>query len=87
VPQDTLDYPPFPPLRWEHYFWVGEIVLPSWAGFQCRRGPYGATSAHRASTGSAHLSLFSLDDKSRTPPTAQQVQGERIKLPLVLPCR
>ena len=38
VPQQTLNYPPFPPLKWEHYRRVGEIVLPSWAGFQARSG-------------------------------------------------
>ena len=35
---EMLDVPPFPPLRWDEYFWVGEVTLPSWAGFQTRRG-------------------------------------------------
>ena len=34
--EKTLYHPPFPPLTWEHYFWVAELTLPSWAGFQVR---------------------------------------------------
>jgi hypothetical protein len=77
VPRDTLDYPPFPPLKWDHYFWVGEITLPSWAGFQARRGGYGAVSSRRASDGTARLSISPLDDRARTPPTAEQVAAFR----------
>jgi hypothetical protein len=77
VPQDTLDYPPFPPLKWEHYSWVGEVVLPSWAGFQARRGGYGAVSSRRPSDGTARLSISPLDDKARTPPTTEQVVAFR----------
>lgn len=56
MPQDTLDYPPFPALKWEHFFWVGDIVLPSWAGFQARRGAYSAVSSRKESDGTARLS-------------------------------
>lgn len=74
---ETLDHPPFPPLKWEHYFWVGEVVLPSWAGFQARRGGYGAVSSRKPSDGTARLSISPLDDKSRTAPTAEQVAAYR----------
>jgi hypothetical protein len=74
---ETLAHPPFPPLKWEHYFWVGEVVLPSWAGFQARRGGYGAVSSRRPSDGSARLSISPLDDKARTAPTAEQVAAFR----------
>ncbi len=77
MPPETLDYPPFPPLKWEDYFWVGEVVLPSWAGFRARRGGYGAVSSPKPSDGSARLSISSLDDKVRTPPTAEQVTAFR----------
>jgi hypothetical protein len=77
VPQDTLDYPPFPPLKWDHYFWVGEIVLPPWAGFQARRGGYGAINSRRPSDGTARLSISPLDHKARTHPTAEQVAAFR----------
>jgi hypothetical protein len=77
VPQETLDYPPFPPLKWDHYFWVGEVVLPSWAGFQARRGEYGAVNSRRPSDGSAQVSITPLDDKVRTPPTPEQVAAFR----------
>lgn len=33
------DIPPFPSLTWDGYSWAGGIRLPSWAGFQPRRGP------------------------------------------------
>jgi hypothetical protein len=77
MPQETLDYPPFPPLKWNHYFWVGEVLLPSWAGFQARRGGYGAVSSRKPSDGTARLSISPLDDKVRTHPTAEQVVAFR----------
>jgi hypothetical protein len=77
VPPETLDYPPFPPLKWDLYFWVGEIVLPAWAGFQARRGRDGAVNSRRPSDGSARLSIVPPDDKARTPPTAEQVAAFR----------
>src|SRR5438552_3781461 len=73
----TLDFPPFPPLKWDLYFWVGEVVLPSWAGFQARRGAYGAVSSRKPSGGTARLSIAPLDDKARTHPTAEQVAAFR----------
>src|SRR5262245_6222566 len=69
----TLSVPPFPPLRWEDYFWVGEVTLPSWAGFQTRRGGYGTVSSSRASDGTARLSVVSEDNKLRSPPLPEQV--------------
>jgi hypothetical protein len=77
VLQETLDYPPFPLLKWDLYFWVGEVVLPSWTGFQAGRGGYGAVSSHRPSDGTAELSIAPLDDKVRTPPTDEQVTAFR----------
>jgi hypothetical protein len=73
----TLDYPPFPPLKWEHYFWVGKVVLPSCAGFQTRRGGYGAVRSRKPSDGTARLSISPLDDKTRTHPTPEQVAAFR----------
>jgi hypothetical protein len=77
VTLETLDFPPFPPLKWDFYFWVGKTVLPSWAGFQARRGAYGAVSSRKPSDGTARLSISSLDHKARTPPTAEQVAAFR----------
>jgi hypothetical protein len=73
----TLNQPPFPPLKWEQYFWVGEIKLPSWAGFQTRRGGYASVSSDTPSDGTARLSVTPEDDKSRTPPTPEQVAAFR----------
>jgi hypothetical protein len=73
VPQDTLNYPPFPPLKWDQFFWVGDVVLPSWAGFQARRGAYGAISSRKASDGTARLSIAPLDSTARSHPMLEQV--------------
>lgn len=70
---ETLDHPPFPLLKWDLFFWVGDFVLPSWAGFQTRRGDYAAVSSLRPSDGSARLSISPLDDQVRTAPTTEQV--------------
>ena len=73
MPQDTLNYPPFPPLKWEHFFWVGDVVLPSWAGFQARLGAYGAVSSRKESDGTAQLSIAPLDSSARSAPMAEHV--------------
>jgi hypothetical protein len=73
VPQKTLNYPPFPPLKWEHFFWVGNVTLPSWAGFQARRGAYGSLSSRKPSDGTARLSIAPLDSKARSHPMPEQV--------------
>jgi hypothetical protein len=75
--EDTLDYRPFPPLKWEDYFWVGEVTLPSWAGFQARRGGYGAVSSQKPSDETARLSVSPLDHAARTHPTAEQALAFR----------
>jgi hypothetical protein len=68
----TLNIPPFPPLQWEDYFWVGEVTLPSWAGFQTRRGWYGSVSSDSPSTGAARLSIVPEDNERRSHPTVEQ---------------
>jgi hypothetical protein len=69
---ETLNRPPFPPLTWDGYFWTGEVTLPSWAGFQTRRGPYASVSADKPSDGTARLTVTPLDDDARTRPTPEQ---------------
>ena len=73
-----LNVPPFPPLEWDGYFWVGEITLASWAGFQSRGGAYGARSSKKPSDGTARLNVAVNDDElkdedDRPPPTAAQI--------------
>jgi hypothetical protein len=65
-----------PALTWDSYCWQGEIVLPSWRGFQSRRGPYAAVSSDDPSDGSATL-RFDTDGAGRVPPTAAQVAAYR----------
>jgi hypothetical protein len=74
---DRLDCPPFPPLRWEDYFWVGEIRLPSWAGFQARRGAYSSVSSSKPSDGSAEMTLSTGQRNDRGLPTPEQIAAYR----------
>lgn len=63
---DRLNLPPFPPLEWDEYFWVAPIRLPSWAGFQNRGGPYGASSSSKAD-GTMRLSIATVDMAEPSP--------------------
>jgi hypothetical protein len=68
--KQTLDHPPFPPLRWREYFWTGRAVLSSWAGFQSRLGAYASTSSSAVSDGTVRLSVAAADSSSV--PAAEQ---------------
>src|SRR4051794_31578439 len=70
--EEIISIPPFPPLKWDGYFWSGEVTLPSWAGFQTCRGPYASVSSPEPSDGTARLSVEPLDDDARTRPTPEQ---------------
>jgi hypothetical protein len=73
--KDVLKIPPFPTLKWDQFFWVGELVLPSWKGFQSRRGPYGSISSDKPSDGSTRLSIKPVDSEERTIPTPAQTSA------------
>jgi hypothetical protein len=72
-----LDHPPFPPLTWEHYVWVAELTLPSWAGFQVRHGVSRPARDAPLADGAARLSISPADSDARTPPAAEQVTAYR----------
>lgn len=74
---ESLTCPPFPSLTWDHYFWVAEITLPSWAGFQVTHGPDVDAHDLPPADGTARLSISSVDSDVRTPPTAEQVTAFR----------
>lgn len=81
----TLDVPPFPPLTWDEYSWVGELTLPSWADFQSRGGAYGARSSRKRSDGTTRLRVAVDDseleeDAPRPPPSAAQAAAMRYLL-------
>jgi hypothetical protein len=73
----TLDHPPFPPLTWELYFWVAELTLPSWAGFQVRHGEDQSAPGAPPADGTARLYVSPTDVDARTPPMAEQVAAFR----------
>jgi hypothetical protein len=67
-----LNVPPFPPLQWDGYSWVGSIKLPSWTGFQCRLGPYASVSAEAPSDGTTQLRIESPNEEAQAPPSLEQ---------------
>jgi hypothetical protein len=71
---EAIDVPPFPPLTWDGYSWSGEVRLPSWAGFQSRRGPYASVSATGPSDGTARLTV---DAEGKALPTPEQTAAFR----------
>lgn len=71
---ETLNIPPFPPLTWDEYSWVGEVRFPSWVGFQTRGGAYASVSEEAASDGSARLTV---DAEAKARPTSEQVAAYR----------
>jgi hypothetical protein len=78
----TLNVPPFPPLDWDDYFWKGEVVLPSWAGFQARRGLYASVSSPATSDGRVGLTVApqSEDVDRRTRLLPEQVRAFQLLL-------
>jgi hypothetical protein len=68
--------PELPALKWDGYCWEGEIVLPSWRGFQTRRGPYAAMSSDDPSDGTS-LIRFDTDGLGHVPPTEAQIATYR----------
>jgi hypothetical protein len=72
--KERLSFPPFPPLKWDHYFWEGELNLPSWAGFQSRRGSYAMIDTSSSSDGTVQLNV-STDNDRPGPISPEQVQA------------
>jgi hypothetical protein len=68
--------PDLPELKWDGYCWEGEVVLPSWRGFQTRRGPYASVSSEAPSDGTA-LIRFDTGDSGQVPPTEAQITAYR----------
>jgi len=72
VRPDHFEASPFPRVHWNEYSWEGTVTLPAFAGFQCRRGPYGTMSAAEPSDGSAQITAESPDASGHAPPSAAQ---------------
>jgi len=60
-----------PSLSLENGCWECTIALPSWTGFQSRRGPYGSLDSQNVSDGSTQLSISPPDD-GESPPSGEQ---------------
>jgi hypothetical protein len=76
----NLKMPPFPRLEWDKSFWSGEVLLPSWAGFQSRRGAYATVTSGAKSDGRARLTIDPEDEEARTPPLPEQRQAYQLLL-------
>lgn len=76
----VLNYAPFPPLEWNEYSWIGEIVLRFWRGFQARRGPYGSLSSRESSDGTATLNVVPPENEERRAPIPEQAEAYRYLL-------
>ena len=68
----TIEVPPFPTLTLDDYLWVGTIRLPTWAGFQTRRGRYSSVTSSSVSDGTVRLSVEWYSD-APVPPSAEQI--------------
>ncbi|MFO0966328.1 MAG: hypothetical protein U0793_12195 [Gemmataceae bacterium] len=75
----NLETPPFPPLKWDGYFWTARIVLNSWRGFQSRLGAYASQTSSNESDGTARLSIEPPGAK-QTPPSPEQANAFRYLL-------
>ena len=71
-----IDTPPFPPLKWDSYQWVGEVVLPSWAGFQRRSATDLSLLDRQPSDGTARLEVES-ERPRRLMPAKEQATAFR----------
>src|SRR5262245_16881505 len=67
----VLDHPPFPRMEPDGSDWVTRLVLPEWAGFQTRLGPYDAVSSSEVSDGTTRLRVIA-SGPGPAPPTAAQ---------------
>jgi hypothetical protein len=70
--KQPLHVPPFPPLKWDDYFWTGRVVLSSWRGFQSRLGAYALKSSSQESDGTARLSVRPPGGVAERPPSREQ---------------
>jgi hypothetical protein len=73
----ALDLAPFPRLKYTGD-WEGADVLPAWAGFQARHGPYTSRSSRKSSTGKVELRVVAPPgDDDNPPPAKEQVAAYR----------
>jgi hypothetical protein len=68
-PASLLELPPFPPLKWDLYFWEGEVVLKSWAGYRLGR--------KKPSSGAARVSISPPGEVERATPSPEQAVAFR----------
>ncbi len=69
---NSLEFPPFPELKWNEFFWEATVQLPAWAGYQNRTGSYGSKGGAKESDGFVRLTIDVLSDEERSDPTTEQ---------------
>jgi hypothetical protein len=78
--KQTINLPPFPTLRWNKHSWTGEVVLPSWAGFQSRRGSYGSVNSDAESDGTVRLTVVPDNSNEPSHPSPDQSRAFQLLL-------
>ncbi len=76
-PDRTVEFADSIPLNWDGHLWEGSTVLPSWAGFQQRLGPYAWVSGAEPSDGTVQLSISSPNEANSAAPSEAQVRAFR----------
>ena len=71
-PTDSLSIPPFPPLKWDEFFWTGEDRFPEWESFQDRTGAYGALNSTGQPPRPASVHIQPANRALKTPPSVEQ---------------
>ncbi len=69
-PADFLA-PGLPAFSWAEFFWTAEDRLPSWEGFQSRRGAYGARDSRLPARGRVKVSIKTPFDRLAQPHPSQ----------------
>lgn len=65
-----------PPLKWDEYCWTGEIILPSWRGFQAPHTRRARSGPADPTTGAVCV-RFDTDGAGNVPPTEAQIAAYR----------
>jgi len=66
-----LEGAPFGRLTWDGDDWTGRVVLPGWAEFQTRLGPYAHLRSDKPSDGTADLYVFTDGEQPPSPAQAR----------------
>lgn len=73
-------YPPFGELKWDNDNWEGQILLPAWAGFQSRGGPYGSQDSGSPADGLVTVNVNPADGAAELTPSDAQCRAMKFQI-------